>query len=61
MPVVATIADHAAWQKEATLMTVPEIHRVIRRLGFEARIRPESLQSCSVKASALHRELCYRR
>ena len=61
MPAAATIADHATWQKEAALMTVPEIHRAIRRLGFEARIRPESLQRSSVKASVFHRELCYRR
>jgi hypothetical protein len=61
MPAAATTTDHAAWQKEATLMTDPEIHRAIRRLGFEARIRPESLQGCSVKASVFHRELCYRR
>jgi hypothetical protein len=61
MPAVATIADLTAWQKEATLMTDPEIHRAIRRLGFVARIRPESLGGCIAKSTALHRELCYRR
>ena len=61
MPAVATIADLTAWQKEATLMTDPEIHRAIRRLGIEARIRPESLRGCIAKTNTLHRELCYRR
>ena len=61
MPAVATTADLAAWQKEATRMTDPEIHRAIRRLGIEARIRPESLRGCIAKTNTLHRELCYRR